>query len=149
MLWCCLWGRGQRGNNVATLLISSPLSKDLSCETGSFSHCANHCSPQPAVSLSFPLSQPYQHSSPPCCSQLRLHSPPPCLRFSLSTALPVWLFCLTVFLFNSVFVGVPCSLIFWHFWLFIDFILVVILFLVVQGSEGFPPVPPSWLELLI
>ena len=30
------------------------------------------------------------------------------------------------FFFNSLVVGVPCSLIFWHFWLFIDFRLVVI-----------------------
>ena len=35
------------------------------------------------------------------------------------------------FFFNSLVVGVPCSLIFWHFWLFIDFRLVVILLLVV------------------
>ena len=48
--------------------------------------------------------------------------------------------------FNSLVVGVPCSLIFWHFWLFIDFRLVVILLLVVRGSEGFLPIPPSWLE---
>ena len=51
------------------------------------------------------------------------------------------------YFFNSLVVRVPCSLIFWHFWLFIDFRLVVILLLVVQGSEGFLPTPPSWLEL--
>ena len=39
-------------------------------------------------------------------------------------------------------------MIIWRFWLFIDFRLVVILLLVVQGSEGFLPVPPSWPELL-
>ena len=44
--------------------------------------------------------------------------------------------------FNSVVVGVPCGLIFWHFWLFIDFRLVV------QQSEGFLCMPPSWPELL-
>ena len=44
-------------------------------------------------------------------------------------------------------VGVPCSLIFWHFWLFIDFRLVVILLLVVQGSEGFLPTPTPWQKL--
>ena len=38
------------------------------------------------------------------------------------------------FFFNSVIVRVPCSLIFWGFWLFIDFRLVVILLLVVRGS---------------
>ena len=50
--------------------------------------------------------------------------------------------------FNFVVVGVPCSLIFWHFWLFIDFRLAVILPLVVGGSEGFLPTPPSRLEPL-
>ena len=56
----------------------------------------------------------------------------------------VWLFWLIFFFFNSLVVGVPCSLIFWCFWLFIDFTLVVILLLVVQGSKGFLPTPPSW-----
>ena len=79
-----LWGRGQRGNNAAPLFISSPLFNELSCETGSSSHLGNHHSPQPALSLSFPLSQ------------LRLHDSLPLLRFSLSSALPVWLFCLTI-----------------------------------------------------
>ena len=51
------------------------------------------------------------------------------------------------FFFNSLVVGVPCSVIFWHFWLFIDFRLVVILLLVVRGSEGFLPTPPSWPDL--
>ena len=50
--------------------------------------------------------------------------------------------------FNSVIVGVPWILIFWHFWLFIDFRLVVVLLLVVQGSERFLPTPPSCPELL-
>ena len=49
------------------------------------------------------------------------------------------------FFFNSLVVRVPCSLIFWHFWLFIDFRLVVILLLlVVRGSTGFLPTLPSW-----
>ena len=48
---------------------------------------------------------------------------------------------------NSLVVRVPCSLIFWRFWLFIDFRLVVILLLVVQGSEGFLHIHPSWSEL--
>ena len=51
------------------------------------------------------------------------------------------------YFFNSVVVKVPCSLIFWQFWLFIDFRLVVILLLVVGGREGFLPMPPSWPEL--
>ena len=41
------------------------------------------------------------------------------------------------FLFNSLVVGVPCSLIFWCFLLFIDFRLVVILLLVVWKAKGF------------
>ena len=84
------------------------------------------------LSFSFLFSQPHPHG------------PPPCRRFSLS-ALLVWLVWLT--LFNSLVVGVPYSLIFWHFWLFINFRLVVIFLLVVWGSEGFLPTPPSWLEL--
>ena len=50
--------------------------------------------------------------------------------------------------FNSSVVGVPCSLIFWQFWLFFLFKLVVIHLLVVWGSKAFVPTPPSWLELL-
>ena len=49
--------------------------------------------------------------------------------------------------FNSLVVRVPRSLIFGHFWLFIDFRLVATLLLVVRGSEGFLLTPPSWLEL--
>ena len=48
--------------------------------------------------------------------------------------------------FNSFIVRVPRRLILWHFWLFIDFRLVVILLLVVWGSEGFLPTAPSWSE---
>ena len=45
--------------------------------------------------------------------------------------------------FNSLIVGVPWSLIFWHFWLFIVFKLVFIFLLVVWGSKAFLPMPPS------
>ena len=68
-----------------------------------------------------------------------------------SAALPRVLTGLVVlvdFFFNSLADGVPCSLIFWHFWLFLDFRSVVILLLVVRGSEGFLPMLPSWPELL-
>ena len=44
-MWLCLWGRGQRGNNAAGLLVPSPQENGLSCETGSFSHYSNHHSP--------------------------------------------------------------------------------------------------------
>ena len=52
---------------------------------------------------------------------------PPPRRFSPSAHLTG----LVDSFFNSLVVRVPCSLIFWHFWSFIDFRLVVILFLVV------------------
>ena len=134
---------GQKGNNAAHLLSCSPLSKELSCEFGIFSQDSNHHSSQLTLSLSSTFSQP------------RLCGPPPHQAFS-QTAQPaqsstslrvltgmIWF----IFFFNSLFVRVPCSLIFWHFWLFIHFRLVVILLLVVQGSEGFLPMPPSWPEL--
>ena len=54
---CCLWERDQRGNNAAHLLGSTALSKEPWCETGSFSHHGNHCSPQSVLSLSFAFSQ--------------------------------------------------------------------------------------------
>ena len=43
-------------------------------------------------------------------------------------------------------VGFPYSLIFWQFCLFLVFKLVVILLLVVWGSEAYLPTPPSWPE---
>ena len=82
-MWHCLLGRGQRRNTEAHLLISSPLFKELSSETGSFSCHSNRCSPQPTLSLSFPLSQSHPHGRCPAA-------------VSLSTILLVWLFCLTV-----------------------------------------------------
>ena len=56
--------------------------------------------------------------------------------------------CLGGCFFNSFIVGLPCSLIFLQFWLFSVFKLVVILLLVVQGSEAFLPTLPSWPKLL-
>ena len=50
--------------------------------------------------------------------------------------------------FNSLVVGALCSLIFWHFCLFLDFILVVIL-LVVWESKGFLSTPSSWPEFCL
>ena len=142
------------------LLVSSTLFNELSSETRSFSHRGNRCSPQQALSLSFPLSQPLPCSLLPC-----LNNPPPYHSFSASpaltvrnlglqphhsfspsSALPVWLFCLTVSLilwlleFHAVWF-------FWHFWLFINFRLFVILLLVVQECKGFLPTPPFWPEL--
>ena len=78
-------------------------------------------------------------------------------QFCHQPALPTWsaaspwvltgLVVLVDFFFDCLVVRVPCSLIFWHLWLFIDVRLVVILFLVVQGSKGFLSTPPSWSEL--
>ena len=107
----------------------------LSCKSGSFSQCSNpRCSPRSALSLSFPFSQPCSHGPLPCC------------RFS-PTARFTHLVGLADCFFNSLVVRVPCSFIFWHCRLFIDFRCVVILLLVVRGSEGFVHMPPSWLGL--
>ena len=107
-------------------------------------HCGNRCSSQPGLSLSFPLSQPVLEA---CHLTAASPAHEVCHLASVSLhLLPYWS-CCSVCFFNSMVVGVPCSLIFWHFWLFIDFSLVVILLLVVRGSERFLPMPPSWLEL--
>ena len=83
----CLWGRGQRGNSAAPFLICSTLSKGLSCETGSFSHCINcHC-PLSTLSLNFSFSQPRLQGLPLHHSFFELAA-----RFA---TLPVWLFWLT------------------------------------------------------
>ena len=79
--------------------------------------------------------------SQPCPQGLPSH-----LRFSPSASLTGLVGLVDCF-FNSLDVRVLCSLIFWHFWLFMDFRLVVILLLVVWGSEGFVFTPPSWSEL--
>ena len=62
----------------------------------------------------FPLSQ-----SLLLISEVSPAPQPPCCSFSeLSpwSSLPVWLFWF-IFFFNSLAVRVPCTLIFWHFWL--------------------------------
>ena len=132
----------------------APLYDELSCETGDFSHLGNpHCSPQSALSLSFLFNQPCPHSPPPCLglsqpalsslcsmvgcltavpfSQPYLQGPPPHCGSLLPPARLTPRVDLIDCLFNSLVVAVPCSLVFWHFWLFIDFRLVVILLLVV------------------
>ncbi|KAF6119761.1 hypothetical protein HJG60_010172 [Phyllostomus discolor] len=125
-------GEGQTGNSRARLLISSALFNGLSCETGSFSYCRNHRSPQP------PLS-PLQSARDCVARNLTAASPAPKVHRvaaaflswpARSTALLVFLLWLTFF-FNSLVVKVARSLISWRFCLFIDFRLVVILLLVV------------------
>ena len=48
------------------------------------------------------------------------------------------------FFFNSLVVGLPCSLIFCQFWLVFVLEFVVVFLLVVQGSTVCLPMPPSW-----
>ena len=92
-LWRCLWGRGQRENSAACLLLSRELFNKLSCETGSFSHCGNpSCSPRSALRPSFPLK-----SAPPSKSALLSSSSPHGVLVFLSrpapsAALQTWLF---------------------------------------------------------
>ena len=143
-LCSCLWGRSQRGNSAAHHLVSSALSSGLLCETGSFSHCGNpyHSPHQLWVSVSPSASRPSQSTAWP---QFFSAGPAHMALLPVLTSLVV----LADFFFNSLVVRVPCSLIFWLLWLFIDFRLVVILLLVVRGSKGFPPMPPSWPEPFI
>ena len=144
-----MWGKGQRGKGVPHLLVSSALFNGLSDSPVRLWGSPTTATPAVAHShLLVPLSQPLPHSPPSWAA-----SPTPNVRMSLwffwvgpPGPLPYWFDC-TVFFFISLVAGVPCSLIFWHFWLFIDFRLVVVLLLVVPGSEGFLPMPPSWLEL--
>ena len=95
-LWRCLWGRGQRGNNGACLLSSSPtFQRTLSCETGNFSRHGNPCSSsQLAWVFHFPCSQahlawgsllPHPESSPPTLLPV---SVPPTSLVDVST--PWW-----------------------------------------------------------
>ena len=51
------------------------------------------------------------------------------------------------FLFNSLDVGLPYSLIFCEFWLFFGFKFGVVLVLVVGGGRVCLPTPPSWPEV--
>ena len=120
----------------------APLSNELSCETGSFSCHGNPCSIlQLPLSLQFPGEPALHHlqsAALPCCRPMHLSFLP------LVSAAPT---SLGECFFNSLVVGLPCSLIFWQFWLFFVFKLVVILLLVVHGSKVFLPTTPSWPEL--
>ena len=117
MLPCCAACKGVAREGAVQLTCSSLAHFPMnSCETGSISHCGNHHSPQSALSLSFPLSQPRsQGLTPP-----RGFSEPACAVRRLTS-----LVVLVDFLFNFLVVGVPCSLILGRFWLFIVFRLIV------------------------
>ena len=85
-----------------------------------------------AATLPTPVCQPL-----PCC----LSSLPQLPISTSPTSLD------ECFFFNSLVIGLPYSLLFWQFSLFLFFKLVVILLLVVWGSEAYLPTPPSWPEL--
>ena len=117
LLWHCLWGRGQRGNNVARLLsCSTTFQRSLSCKTGIFSHCGNpavvYSKLESLVSCSASPALPAQSTALPW---VLWASPAACLRTSYRSGECI---------FNSLVDGVPCSLIFWHFLLlFLDWLL--------------------------
>ena len=137
MLRCCAACRGgaREGTMQLTCLSLAHFLIDSCVRLGVSPTVATALS---TLSLSFSLSQP-RPQGPTTCSGF---SPLATLEVCCLTGLVV----LADFFFNSLVVRVPNNLIFWHFWLFIDFRLVFI-HLVVQGSEGFLPTPPSWLEL--
>ena len=87
----------------------------------------------------FLLVYPHTNVGPPPCPD---SLPPPCCKSSPPrlwvSAPPTSLD--ECFLFNSLVVGLPYSLIFCQFWL----VFVVVLLLVVQGGTVFLPTPPSW-----
>ena len=143
-------------------------SNKLFCDTDIFSHC---CNPQrflqpEVLRLYFPCWTPglcgLSHSPfvPPGLSTHKCgaaHSPSQHLFWSsscLSQVLTTLAVCLSLLLigvwmtissFKSLVVRLPYSSIFWQFWLFFAFKLVI--FLVVQGSKVYLPMPPSWLEV--
>ena len=81
------------------------------------------------------------------CYQLQLvHQPLPWLCVLSASA--AFLCSLGECFFNSSVVGLPWSLNIWQFCLFFVFKFVVVLLLVVWGSEVFLPMSPPWLELL-
>ena len=145
---CCPVGKAPDREQCSSPACPSTLSDGLLCETGNFSCCIHS-------EYQFPLksAQPTQPVSARQAAQSPRPSNWPWLFSEGLQACVVWHLTILVvvidffFFFNSLVVRVPFSLIFWCFWLFIDFRLVVILLLVVQGSERFLPTPPSWPEL--
>ena len=135
------------------------LSKELSCEAGSFSCCLNpHRFFQSKVlRLYFPALEPWvawSVSLPSCSSWFIAHT---CgTARSTSRLLAASPLCLAAhlcpsycpeecFFFNSLVVGLPYSLIFWQFWLFFAFKFVVLF--VMEGGIVCLHMPPSWLEV--
>ena len=139
------------------------LSNKLSCVAGSFSHCPNpHRFFQSEVfRLYFPVLETWVAWSilfPSCSSHFictlmwdhPLHQLPLCC-VSSSPQLPISIPPTSMdecFFFNSLVVGLPYSSIFCQLWLFFVFKFVVVLILVVRGGTVYPPMPPSWPEVL-
>ena len=130
------------------------------CEAGSFScDCNPHRFLQPEIlRLSFPAFwDPRLHCLshslviPPGLSTHRCgKSCPPATALPTQSATFPGVLCLFYqldkgFFFNSLVARLSWSLIFWQFRLLFVFKLVVILLLVVRGSEVFLHKPPSWL----
>ena len=128
MLGRCLSGRGRRGNSAARLLGPSPtFQRTLSC--GSFSTVAT-----PTVIVG-PLSQPRLACAVRSLAHTVLHLPqvlPTCPAACLHAS--YWS---GESFFNSLVVRVPCNLIFWHVWLFIDFRLLLSSFWLCEEAKGF------------
>ena len=144
------------------------LSNKLSCEAGSFSCCLNthRFFQSEALRLYFPTLEPRVVWSVllPSCSSWFIHTqmwdhpvrqPPPCLTSPPAVMLlpsrlpfsnpPTSLH--ECFFFNSLFLRLPYSSIFWQFWLFF-YLKFVILLLITQGGKMYLPTPPTWLEVL-
>ena len=137
------------------------LSNQLSCEAGSFSH---HCDTHRFFSVRV-FEALFPHAGTLGCTfclaphlfllvYLPTNVGPPglpaaALSCVLSTLLPISTPPTGLdecFLFDSLVVGLPYSLIFWQLWLFFVFKLVVVLLLVVRGGTVCLPTPPSWPE---
>ena len=134
------------------------LSRELSCEAGSSSHCCNfHRFLLPGVlRVYLPTLESWvlwSVSLPSCsfwfiCMKIwghPIHQQLPCRMSS-----PFWLPVSTsptsldeCFFFNFLVVGLPYSSIFWQFWLFFVVKFVVFL-LVVQGVIVYLPIPSYW-----
>ena len=138
------------------------LSKELSCEAGSFYCLHNHHRflQSEVLRLYFPKLEPWVVWSvllPICASQFICmqmcnclgHQLPPC-HLSSPPQLPIFTPPTRLdecFFFNSLVVGLPYSLIFWQFWLLFVFKFVVVLLLVVQGDKVYLSTSPSCLEV--
>ena len=132
------------------------LSNEFSCEAGNFSYHHNpHRFLQPEIlRLYFPVLEPWVvqtfHSPvvPPRIWDCPLLRSLPCPVLSApATHLHPTYRLVECFLFNSLVVGLPYSLIFWQLCLFFVFKFIVLL-LVVQGTQVDLPMPPSWLETI-